>query len=104
MSGEQRPGSDNLQQDIDDVLAKIEDLESPPRSRRRPSWVRRVWRGIWQSGASRLGRRLMLRMRSGKRRRGGESSAHGGYWRGRFITYDDESRKGVRGWLRRRRR
>ena len=104
MSGEQDPGPDNLQQDIEDVLDKIEELESPRRSRRAPSWVRRVWRGIWQGGTSRLGHRLVPRMRSGKSRRGGESSARGGYWRGRYITYDDESRRGVRGWLRRRRR
>jgi hypothetical protein len=104
MSGEQSSGSDNLQRDIEDVLDKIEDLESHPRSSRGPNWVRRVWSGIWQGGASRLRRRLVPRMRSGKSRPGGEFSTRGGYWRGRYITYDDESRRGLRGWLRRRRR
>ena len=102
MSGEQRPGADNLQRDIDDVLAKIEDLESPPRTLRGPSWVRRVSRALWQNGARRLRRRLVPRIRSGTSRRAGNFSARGGYWRGRYITYDDGSRKGVRGWLRRR--
>ena len=101
MSDGENPGTDKLQQDIDGVLAKIEDFESEPRSRRGPSWVRRVWSAIQ---AKRWGRRFVPRVRGGGSRRGGDSSARGGYWRGRYITYDGESRYGVRRWLRRRRR
>jgi hypothetical protein len=51
---------------------------------------------------------LALSMRSGRRKAGGEYTTRGGYWRDRYVTYDDGpqagSGSGLRGWLKRRRR
>ncbi len=51
---------------------------------------------------------LALSMRRGGSKPGGAYNTRGGYWRDRYVTYDDESQPGfgggLRGWLRRRRR
>jgi hypothetical protein len=51
---------------------------------------------------------LGLSMRSGGRKAGGAYTGRGGYWRDRYVTYDDNpqpgANNGLRRWLRRWRR
>jgi hypothetical protein len=51
---------------------------------------------------------LGLSMRSGERKAGGGYTARGGYWRDRYVTYDDDPHagptNGLLRWLRRKRR
>ncbi len=146
-----QPGSDKLERDVEDVLAKIEDFEWHRRRRREPSRSRRAWSRLWQGASDTMGHRfaqftaghamlagflllivglvlrgrgpglwlvlagillffvgLALSMRSGKHKPGGAYTNRGGYWRDRYVTYDDAppagSGSGLRRWLRRRRR
>ena len=56
--GPDRSGSDKLEQEIEDVLGKIEDFEWHRRQRRGPSRSRRAWSRAWQGASNTLGRRF----------------------------------------------
>ena len=133
---------DKLDQDIEEVLSKIEDFEWHRRQRREPSRLRRSWNRRWdaltQSIASLLVRftpghlmllgflvllgALVFRFRGlgtwmvlagvvlfmlglvwSMRGGGGGRTARGGggYWRDRYIRYEDGPPRGPRGWFRR---
>ena len=134
--------SDQLDQDIEDVLSKIDDFEWHRRQRQGQSRLRRAWNRRWdaltQSTASLLVRftpghlmllgflvlvgALVFRFRGlgtwlvlvgvvlfalgllwSMRGGGGGGTARGGYWRDRYISYQNEPSRGLRGWFRRRR-
>lgn len=137
--------SDQLDQEVEDLLGKIEDFEWHRRQRRGHSRARQAWSTFWQRAADRLAQRLVrftaghlmlagflilivglvFRLRglgiwfalagillfflglTWSMRSGGRPSAYstrGGFWRDRYVTYDDQARGGLRGWFRRWRR
>ena len=136
--------SDHLEEEIEDVLGKIEDFEWHRRQRRGPSRSRRAWDGLWRGTGDRLSflfirfsaghlmlvgflvllGGLVLRVRgpgiwlvlagvalfllglawSMRAPRRATPQAGGGFWRDRYIRYDEPWPGGVRGWFKRWRR
>ena len=153
MTDEKEPkqsGSDRLEQEIEDVLSRVEDFEWRRLHRRGPSQSRRLWNQFWESTTNIIGRNLarfttghlmimgflflvagllvrgrgpglwlvfagvllfvtglVLRIRSGQGISSTPYGSQGGYWRDRYITYENQEHSRLLekliGWIKKRR-